>query len=178
VLNGSGYKALDANTGKDVVLRVQAFPVGWLLVEASALRGVRGATNDDQFWDASLVAEVKGPHQRLIAEVIAGHSDVDGPRDELGFDVAGAWDVPLSGKLDHASFVGRFLTFDPNTANAEGDENAYPDNWWIGAGSAMLYWRAGEKQSVWTGLTWETCVPQNVEEAIEHQLVLQTGAKF
>jgi hypothetical protein len=174
VLNGAGTSALDDNNGKDIVVRGSGSPVKWATIEASVLRGSRGENTDEKLLAMSVDGEVRGPHQRLLGELVLGRTEEGGEREFNGGMVAGAWDFPLpkAKVLDHLTLVGRYMGFDPVSGTD------YPDAWWAAAGAAMLYWNTHPGQTLSTGLTWETYIPQNSELPINHSLVAQVAFKF
>jgi hypothetical protein len=185
LMDGVGYAKTEDNGGKDVIVRLSGDPLPWLTVLASADRGVRGADTDQQFWQLAGGVEARGPHQRIVAEYLTGHSEVDGPRDFQGAQAAAAWDVPMHGDtLDHLSVVGRYYFFDPQTGNEfcpEGqacDWESYPDNWGGPAAALVAYWDTRPGITLLTALTWEMWWVENQEEPIRQSVVLQVAWKY
>ena len=178
ILNGSGFKVMDDNNAKDIIVRLAGRPVSWTNLSVSALFGARGATGDQQVRRASVAAELRGPHQRVMGEFIAGRTEEGSARDEMAYMAAAAWDFEMTGVLDRVSVVGRFQGYDPDTSNSQGADAPYPDNWWSSAAAAQFYWNAVPKTTLLTGLSWEMMVPENLEEPITQALVAQVACKF
>lgn len=179
VLNGAGYKALDDNTSKDVILRVEGRPVGWANVAGFAQRGDRGADGSLQLTQYGLSAEVRGQRQRLVAEAFLGDSEVGGAHEFAGGMATGAWDLPAPAPLDQVTVLARVMAFDPDLGDdgLKSTPAEYPDAWWSPAGSVAAYWQTGGKDLLLTGLTWESWVPQDANLPVSHALVIQAAWK-
>ncbi|MCB9763227.1 MAG: hypothetical protein H6739_25850 [Alphaproteobacteria bacterium] len=167
VTNTAGHTAEELRVGKDVVGRVQLTPIDGLLASGSVLYGPRGDEGSQLAWAAAVHY---GPGRtRGVVEVIGNR--VGDTRQAIGMLTA-AHDLPLGAeRLDHITFLGRAMGIDPDNAAEQDMEAAL-------AAAVDLYWATRPKAELLTGLFYESTLPQDLTQAIQHNATLQMVVRF
>lgn len=167
LMNGSGA-TIDANTGKDAIVRIEGSPVDAVTFSASGLFGARGDDGSEQQITGELSLELSGAHQRVLLEGLVGTLSQD-HLGAIGYGggATAAWDIPLVGAVEALSLVGRGSYIDPVFGLDA------PDAWWGFGGGGWVAWRALADHPLRTGVTWEMDIPQDSRLPISHDLEVE-----
>jgi len=174
VANGTGGLSAEENRAKDGVTRLRWRPAPGVSLIASGQIGREGEALDTDKRLVCAAAEVGGRSARVIAEGIWGQvGEVGAPTPQGGFLVAAAQELPLgAARLDHLTFVQRYLAFDPDL------EAPAEDRWSSAAGGIWLHWAAHPRRRFFAGGSYQLNLASDPATAPSHELLAQTTWQF
>jgi len=174
VANGTGGVLAEDNWGKDGVARLRWRPVEGLSLTASGQVGRQGEELENERRLTAASAEVGGRRARLIAEGLWGQvGEVGAPTPVGGFLVAAAQELPLgAARLDHLTFVQRYLAYDPDL------EAPADDRWSSAAAGIWLHWATHTQRRFFTGASYQLDMVEAPEVDPAHEVMLQSTWSF
>ncbi|GEM_PF-6997768 len=171
IVNGTGANVPDDNYAKDYQGRLQIQPIEQLTVVASALYGAAGPDLELVYTAMQVGGVVRLGELRAMAEYVtrAGQT-VDEETQAAGWAAAAAYDLALGVDwIDHLGVAVSHQQWDGDTLGS------FPDMEWVTDAGLTAWWTAPNEASAWTGLTYENLIPENIEEPVSHQLLMQWG---
>ncbi len=171
VFNGTGWRSLEQDLGKDLLLRLAARPIEPLQVVATGVTRFHTDGSTSFTWQAG--AQLDWEPVRVLAEGIGGRTLAeDGPSGLLGGAVAVSGDVPLAG----VDFV-EVLTPTVSLQTFDGDTTSTGDAWVALQAGVTAYYTPNPGLQAWTGVAWETMTWPQGTAAPVHTASLTIGMR-
>ncbi len=172
VMNGTGWRSVEKNLGKDVLLRVKAQPIDLVQVVASAVYSPETDGSTTLTWQAG--AQMTRDPLRVLVEGIGGTRRSDGSSaGHLGGAVAVSGDLEVGAceAVDRISPTVSVQAYDKDTTT-DGD------GWLAIQAGGTAYFVVNSKLTSWAGIAWETMTNPQGTAPPGHSAALTVGMKY